>query len=113
MMEMKKLPCSLCGEEKPAKPLSGDDPLFKLYIIVSKRLGIAKHDGHVGVCEDCMGSYLRMRAAYRKRTVTYFISALVISVLYLHFTGNIPISLLIGLAVMALTLLSYVPPLED
>jgi Mn2+/Fe2+ NRAMP family transporter len=113
MMKMKKLPCSLCGEEKPAKPLDSEHPVFRLYILISKRLGLSKYDGNVGVCEGCMEKYLKMRETYRKRTVTYFIAAIVLGVLYMYFTENILISLLIVVVVMAITLLSYVPPLKD
>ena len=107
------MPCSLCGKEKPAKPLNSDDPVFRIYILLSKRLGLSKHDGHVGVCKGCMERYLKMREAYRKKTVTYFVLSVIMLVLYLHFTGNVVVAMVIFCFVMLLSLLSYVPPLKD
>ncbi len=109
---MKKITCSLCGKTKAAKPLDSDDLLFSAYIRLSRRLGRSKHNGKVGICKGCMKDYERMLAGYQKKKITYFVIAVVFALLYFYFTGNALVSLLLGVFIVALSLLSYCPPLK-
>jgi len=109
---MARMRCSLCGKTGPATPLDMESFVFNAYVRVMRGLGLSKHNGPLGVCGGCMPRYRAMAASYVNKQVLFGAAGLIAAVIYFNFTQNAAISLLIGLSLSSLCLLSYCPPLK-
>ncbi len=110
---MVKMLCSLCRNERNARPLDMEDPLFGSYVKLMRRLKLSRHSGSIGVCEACMPAYRKMQAAYLQKITLYGVLGLGFAAAYFYLTGSIMPSLIIGLFVFSLSLLHYCPPLKE
>ncbi len=104
--------CSLCHKSTKAQPLDMDDTLFGNYIRLMRKLGISHHKGQLGVCSSCMPSYVAMQKKYSEKQILYILLAIVFGALYLYFTQNPALALLIALLVFSLSFFHYVPPMK-
>jgi len=109
---MTKMLCSLCKKTKNAAALDMNDPLFGTYAGLLRKAGISKHKGALGVCAGCMQAYAKLYRVYQAKSALYLVFAIVVTILYFALTGNVIISLLIGLFLFSLSLFSYCPPLK-
>lgn len=110
---MADLRCSFCSKVGKARPLNMSDPIFGNYVRLMRRLKISSYKGPLGICEKCMPEYKKMQLAFQKKLITYTIAAIVLSVIYFRFTGNVLASMIIAVFIISLSLISYCPPLCD
>jgi hypothetical protein len=112
MIFMERMTCSLCGKKKESAELDMDDFVFGNYVKFMRGLGLSSHKGALGICKDDMADYQKIKKNHQSKMVLYGTLAVVFSIIYLYFTSNIIVSMIVILFVFGMSIFSYAPPLK-
>jgi hypothetical protein len=104
--------CIICGEKRNGLEVSGDHVMAAIRWF--KRNVTRNEKGYrLVVCRDCYLKYKKARDSYQRKQAGYVILGVAITLVFVAFSTNRPMALLVGCVLTAflylLSQLSYMP----
>ncbi len=106
--------CIICQKEKKGRVVL-DDVVINSIRWLKQKLGIAAKN-RLYVCEECVPEHKKRRASFEKTLVFYGAIGVIIILAVLLLSpkiGSLLVAIFFGLFVLALSLLHYVPAVEE
>ncbi|MFH1285853.1 MAG: hypothetical protein ABIH99_04685 [Candidatus Micrarchaeota archaeon] len=105
--------CFVCKREKAGRELELDF-IMRTLIRVRRKLGILRSEGKMlVVCEECLPTYEKNLEAFSKKVATYGVIGVFVALAEVILAHNLLAGAILGLFILALSFLSYVPALKE